>query len=169
MAWAGALEGIFKLFAKDFSAVPLNMYRNFRSRPRLLQLQNEIIRVLDPTSVMPAEQIAGSEGEIYTWRFPDSREEAEYLADLIATWIQAEKLPPSEIAVLVSKQLELYANHLMAALEAKRIPYRNEQELQDIASEPAARLIVDYLSCIYGERQPKAWNRLMNQLILLRR
>ena len=59
MAWAGALEGIFKLFAKDFSAVPLNMYRNFRSRPRLLQLQNEIIRVLDPTSVMPAEQIGG--------------------------------------------------------------------------------------------------------------
>lgn len=28
-----------------------------------------------------------------------------------------------------------------------------------------ARLIVDYLSCLYGQREPKAWVRLMNQLI----
>ncbi|MCV5870323.1 UvrD-helicase domain-containing protein, partial [Escherichia coli] len=27
MGWAGALDGIFQTFAKDFSAVPLNMYR----------------------------------------------------------------------------------------------------------------------------------------------
>ena len=36
MAWAGALEGIFSTFATDFNAVPLNMYRNFRSKARLL-------------------------------------------------------------------------------------------------------------------------------------
>ncbi|MBF4302717.1 ATP-dependent helicase, partial [Vibrio anguillarum] len=29
----------------------------------------------------------------------------------------------------------------------------------------AARLIVDYLSCLYGKREPKAWIRLMNQLV----
>ena len=64
MGWAGALDGIFKTFAVDFSAVPLNMYLNFRSKPRLLRLQNEIICVLDPASVMPEEQIAGDEGEV---------------------------------------------------------------------------------------------------------
>ena len=37
--------------------------------------------------------------------------------------------------------------------------------MQDITVEPAARLIVDYLSCLYGKREPKAWIRLMNQLI----
>ncbi len=45
--------------------------------------------------------------------------EAEYLADLIAGWIRNEKVPLSEIAVLVSKQLDLYANHLMTALEVR--------------------------------------------------
>src|SRR5690606_34439377 len=45
------------------------------------------------------------------------------------------------------------------------IPFRNEQQMQDITVEPAARLIVDYLSCLYGRREPKAWVRLMNQLI----
>ena len=165
MAWAGALEGIFKIFATDFSAFPLNMYRNFRSKPRLLRLQNEIIRKLDPISVMPDDQMVGDDGEVFAWRFKDSREEAEYLANLITAWIRDEQLPPSEIAVLVSKQLELYADHLMAALEARSIPYRNEQQMQDITTEPVARLIVDYLSCIYGQRQPKSWIRLMNLLI----
>ncbi|MCV5664204.1 ATP-dependent helicase, partial [Escherichia coli] len=37
--------------------------------------------------------------------------------------------------------------------------------MQDITVEPAARLVVDYLSCLYGQREPKAWVRLMNQLI----
>lgn len=165
MGWAGALDGIFQTFSADFASIPLNMYRNFRSQPRLLRLQNEIIRVLDPASVMPNEQLAGDEGEVFAWRFKDSRKEAEYLAGLIDDWIKTEHLPPAEIAVLISKQLDLYADHLMAALEARGIPFRNEQQMQDITVEPVARLIVDYLSCLYGQREPKAWIRLMNQLV----
>ncbi len=165
MGWAGAMDGIFQAFATDFAAIRLNMYRNFRSKPRLLRLQNEIIRKLDPSSVMPDEQISGDEGEVFAWRFDDSRQEANYLAGLIESWIRTEQLPPAEIAVLIRNQLDLYADHLMAALEARGIPFRNEQQMQDITVEPAARLIVDYLSCLYGQREPKAWIRLMNQLI----
>lgn len=165
MAWAGALEGVFSTFAADFNAVPLNMYLNFRSKPRLLRMQNEIISVLDPASVMPEEQIVGNEGEIYAWRFSTSQEEAEYLADQITHWIRDEGIPHSEIAILVSKQLDLYAASLMGELERRGIPYRNEQQLQDISVEPVARLIVDYLLCLYGSREPAAWLRLMDQLI----
>ncbi|MDO8947547.1 MAG: ATP-dependent helicase [Desulfocapsaceae bacterium] len=165
MGWAGALDGIFETFTLDFAAVSLNMYRNFRSRPRLLRMQNEIIRTLDPASVMPEEQLTGEGGEVFAFHFENSRQEAECLADLIAGWISTEKAPLSEIAVLVSKQLDLYADHLMAALDSRSIPYRNEQQMQDISTEPAARLIVDYLSCLYGQREPKAWIRLTNQLV----
>ena len=165
MGWAGAMDGIFVTFVTDFNAKPLNMYRNFRSQPRLLRLQNEVIQNLDPLSVMPEEQLAGEEGDVFAWRFETSQKEAEYLADLIVNWVRAEKVPLSEVAVLVSKQLDLYAHHLIAALEVRKIPYRNEQQMQDITVEPAARLIVDYLSCVYGQREPKAWIRLMNQMI----
>ncbi|AVF39984.1 DNA helicase UvrD [Pandoraea apista] len=165
MGWAGAMDGIFQAFVADFAAAPLNMYRNFRSKPKLLRLQNEIIRKLDPTSVMPDEQLAGDEGEVFAWRFEDSRKEADYLANLIDSWITIEQLPPAEIAVLIRNQPDLYANHLMATLEARGIPFRNEQQMQDITVEPVARLIVDYLSCLYGHCEPKAWIRLMNQLI----
>lgn len=165
MAWAGALEGIFSTFAADFNAVPLNMYRNFRSKARLLRMQNEIIRVLDPASMMPDEQIAGNEGEILAWGFDTSQQEAEYLANQIAGWIQDEGVPHSETAILVSKQLDLYADLLMSELKKRGIPYRNEQQLQDLSVEPVARLIVDYLLSLYGIREPAAWLRLMDQLI----
>ncbi|MFT7373637.1 MAG: superfamily I DNA/RNA helicase [Oleiphilaceae bacterium] len=165
MGWAGALDGIFLKFQVDFNAVPLNMYRNFRSKPRLLRLQNEIIRVLDPTSVMKDEQLVGEEGEVYCWKFNNCKEEAESVANQVEYWLKEKQIPLSEIAVLVSKQLDMYAHQLMAAFENKGIPYRNEQQMQDITVEPAARLIVDFLSCLYGQREPKAWIRLMNLLI----
>lgn len=165
MGWAGALDGIFLRFAGDFNAQPLNMYRNFRSKPKLLRLQNEIIRNLDPNSVMGKDLIIGDEGSIVHESFNNSSDEAEYLSNLIHTWITEEHILPSEIAVLVSKQIEYYALDLMTELTAKEIPFRNEQSVQDISTEPVARLIIDYLLCLYGTRNPKAWTK-VNELLL---
>jgi len=165
MGWAGALDGIFEKFAKDFNASPLNMYLNFRSKPVLLRMQNEIIRALDPLAVMPEVQIMGDDGEVSVLNFHNCQQEAHSLADMIEAWIKTGQIKLSEIAVLVSKQLSLYAGSLMTVLKERGIPFRNEQQMQDIATEPLARLIVDFLSCLYGQREPKAWIRLMNQLI----
>jgi superfamily I DNA/RNA helicase len=165
MGWAGALDGIFVTYAQDFQALPLNMYRNFRSKPQLLRLQNEIIRTLDPASVMPDDLIVGLEGEIQAFQFKTSQHEAEYLADQIQNWINIDNIPPNEIAVLIRNQPHLYAQHLIPALQNKQVPFRNEQELQDITVEPASRLIVDFLLCTFSKREPAAWLRLMNQLI----
>lgn len=165
MAWAGALEGIFSTFATDFNAIPLNMYRNFRSKAKLLRMQNEIIQTMDSSSVMSDEHIIGNEGEIYIWDFDTSQDEAIYTAEQIANWIQDEGVPHSEIAILVRQQPDLFTNLLMAELENRSIPYRNEQQLQDISVEPIARLIVDYLLSLYGSKEPAAWLRLMDQLI----
>ena len=165
MAWAGALEGIFSQFAEDFSAIPLNMYRNFRSKSKLLRLQNKIIQRMDPASVMPDDQIEGDEGEIITCEYSDSKEEARQLVKLIKTWVTTENIPLSEIAILISKQADLYAQLIMQELEEQKIPYRNEQQLQDISAEPITRLIVDYLLCLYGKKEPNAWASLEEQLI----
>ncbi|EID0030937.1 UvrD-helicase domain-containing protein [Vibrio parahaemolyticus] len=165
MGWAGALDGIFEAFKEDFQAVPLNMYRNFRSQPKLLRLQNEIVKILDPPSVMPEEQIAGEEGHIQVHPFQNCQEEADYLSEQIQRWINEENVPPSEIAVLIKNQPELYAMRLMVALRDRGIPYRNEQQLQDITVEPAARLIVDFLLSTFGKQEPSAWVRLMEKLV----
>lgn len=165
MGWAGALEGVFETFAQDFSAEPLNMYRNFRSKPRLLRLQNRIIQNLDPNSVMPEELLRGDEGEILLCEFENDVEEAKSIVERISEWISNEKIPLHEIAILVSKQAESYAAVIMKNLEEKNIPYRNEQQLQDISTEPITRLIIDYLLYFYGDRELQSWLRLQEQIL----
>ena len=165
MGWAGALEGIFETFAQDFSAEPLNMYRNFRSKPCLLRLQNRIIQNLDTNSVMPEEFLRGDAGEILLCEFENDIKEAESIVERISEWISDEKIPLHEIAILVSKQAESYAAVIMKNLEEKNIPYRNEQQLQDISTEPITKLIIDYLLCLYGTREPQSWMRLQEQML----
>ncbi len=165
MGWAGALEGVFKTFAGDFGAVPLNLYQNFRSLPRLRRMQNEMVKVIDIAAAVPDTELAGTGGEVEVFEFDDSQAEAEALASLIQRRIEECEVSPSEIAVLVAKQSELYAALLMSELQKRNIPYRNEQKLQDLSKEPAARLIVDYLSVVLGVREPEAYERLMNVLL----
>lgn len=165
MGWAGALEGVFQAFAEDFQALPLNLYQNFRSQPRLRRMQNAMVKMMDPKAAVPDSELAGKGGSVDVLAFADSQAEGEALADLIQAWIADEGMPPSEIAVLVSKLPDLYADRLMAELASRHVPFRNEQNLQDLSVEPTARLIVDFLSVVAGEREPDAYGRLMDVLL----
>jgi superfamily I DNA/RNA helicase len=165
MGWAGALEGVFQSFANDFAALPLNLYQNFRSQPRLRRMQNAMVKVMDSKAAVPDADLAGAGGLVDVLEFEDSQQEAEALSEMIQGWIDEEDLPLSEIAVLVSKQLELHADRLMAELAMRGIPFRNEQASQDLSAEPAARVIVDFLSVVIGEREPDAYDRLMDVLL----
>lgn len=164
MGWAGALDGIFQTFINDFSAHPLNLYRNFRSEPRLLRMQNAIIKVIDSNPPTPEDQDSGKSGIIFQWNFKNSEQEAKTLAESIHSWIEKEHMPPSEIAILIRSKPDLYIENLTKELKLRGIPYRDEQKLQDISTEPLAKLIIDYLSVLYGQREPGAWSRLMTQL-----
>jgi|SRR5271157_46501 len=165
MGWAGALEGIFEIFAQDFKAVGLNLYQNFRSLPRLRRTQNAMVKVMDPAAAVPDEELVGEGGTVEILEFRNSEEEAEALAGQIDDWIARDGIRPSEIAILVSKQADLYAASLMKELSDRKIAFRDEQKLQDLSVEPAARLIVDFLAVVIGEREPDAFGRLMDMLL----
>lgn len=165
MGWAGALEGIFTTFATNFSAIGLNLYQNFRSAPRLRRMQNAMVKVMEPSAAASEADLQGEEGEIEILSFEDSQQEAETLAALCKKWIEIEGIAPSQIAVLISRQPEPYAQNLMAEFEQTGISYRNEQKLQDLSVEPAARLVIDFLTVILGEREPDAYRRLMDVLM----
>lgn len=165
MGWAGALEGIFETFAEDFNAVPLNLYQNFRSEPRLRRMQNAMVRVMDPPAALDDDELSGDAGEIRVLRFDTDDDEANALADAVRGWSDDEDLSPSEIAVLVSKQQKLYCQKLRAALEERGVPFRDEDEVQNLASEPVANLIVDFLLVAAGQRQPAPYGRLLDLVV----
>lgn len=164
MGWAGALEGIFHTFADAFDALPRNLYQNFRSAPALRRMQNAMVKVMDPPAALADTDIVGHEGEISILRFKDDEDEASGLAGRIRSLID-DGIEPSEIAILVSKQQNLYCQRLVAALEAEQIPYREEDTKQDLASEPAACLLIDFLLIASGSRQPAAYRRMLDLVV----
>lgn len=166
MGWAGALEGIFSKFAARFNAIGLNLYQNFRSQPRLRRMQNAMVKVLEPRAAVKDSDIPGHAGEIIVMPFENSSQEAEALADLIQSWVEDEQIPPAEIGVLMPKQVEDYAEHLISELQCRKIAFRNEQTLQDLSVEPVARLIVDFLLIVVGDREPDAYTRFMETLMV---
>ena len=162
MGWAGALEGVFGTFAADFHALPLNLYQNFRSLPRLRRIQNELVLVMDPPAAVPADQLVGVGGECHVLAFPDSAQEATALAALINQWVTFENLPPSEIAILVRYRPPLFTSDLVTLLQQHGIPVRDETAANDLESEPVAQFIVDVLAVTTLEQQPDAYERIMN-------
>lgn len=60
------------------------------------------------------------------------------------------------------RQLDDYGSALMAELVRRGITSRNDSELQDLPKEPAGRLMIDYLTCLYGKGLSDAWARLMD-------
>ena len=168
MGWAGALEGIFETYAADFEAHSLNLYQNFRSEPRLRRMQNAMVRVMDPPAALNDDDLPGDAGEIDVLRFDNDDDEANAVADAVRGWIDDEYVDPSEIAVLVSKQQNLYGQKLRAALDARGVPFRDEDEVQNLASEPVANLIVDFLLVAAGQRQPAPYRRLLDLVVFWR-
>lgn len=163
MGWVGALEGVFKTFAADFGARPLNLYQNFRSLPRLRRMHNAMVREMDPGAAVPDVELAGAGGEVGIAHFADDDTEAQQLAATIRIWIDG-GVPASQIAVLVSRQPELYAVRLEAELAQQGVPFRNEQVLQDLSAEPATCLIVDFLRVTATDGNPEAYARLTQVL-----
>lgn len=160
MAWAGALDGIMKTFATDFDAVPLPLYQNFRSAPRLRRMQNRMIKEMDPAAASPDEDLVGAEGTIQILHFHSQVEEADAVANLVEGWLATE-VPPSEIAILVRQQSKQVAEALVEELHDRSIPHCNEQDIQDLAAEPVAALIFNFVAVVASDRRPDAYAELM--------
>lgn len=163
MGWAGALEGIFINFKNDFNATPLNLYQNFRSKLRIRRVINAMVRDLDPTAALDDDDLVGEEGVVLIENFSSDQSEAKWIANYIGCRVE-EGIPLAEIAILCSSQPLLYAGMIMEELEHRKVPYRNEQEMQDLSCEPLFKLILDYLMVLLGSSEADSWVRLFSVL-----
>lgn len=167
MAWAGALDGIFATFQEDFGAVHRRLLFNFRSAPRLVEMQHAIVMALEGRGVTPSVSRAAVEtdGECSVLSFPNHEKEAEYLAERIAWWISHDGLAPRDICVLTRQRVEQYTEALVQALAEQGVQGRVESELQDLLAEPITTIIVDMLRLLVERRCATAWEEVVEILV----
>lgn len=156
MGWAGALDGVMGKFADEFPAAVLRLVQNWRSTPAIRRVQNRMIIHMEPASAVAENDIVGEEGKVYLARFADEQGEATRIAEKIEEWI-AEGIVPHEIAILHSRQSAFFNQAIDGELDRRGIPRRNEQELQDLASEPATEFVVSLLRVLGRKPAPNAY------------
>lgn len=164
MGFAGADEGIFDLYEQEFEARQLMLFQNRRSDPVLRRMQNRMARALQPSAAVPDEDITGDDGVIDVCHYSDEQAEARDVADRIESWLE-QGVPGEEIAVLSAIQPHLYTVELQKELRARQIPFRLENEVQDLASEPVCALLADLLCVLYDQNRPIAYSRLMESAL----
>lgn len=163
MGWAGALDGVMGKFAEEFPAAVLRLVQNWRSMPAIRRVQNRMIIRMEPDSAVAENDIVGDEGKVYLARFADEQAEATRIAEKIEEWI-ADGIAPHEIAILHSRQSAMFNEAIDVELDRRRIPRRNEQELQDLVSEPVTEFVVNLLRVLGRKPAPSAYASLLHAL-----
>jgi superfamily I DNA/RNA helicase len=170
MLWAGALEGVFNVFRREFRARRRGLEMNYRSAPRLVRIQHRLIQSLDPESVMPraVETRDENDGECRILVFPDNGVEADYLAELIEEWIDEDGIPPNDICVVVKRLADPFSAPLRAALAKRKIVSRVEDELQDLLTEPVTLVMCAFFRLASLARHASSWTYLTELLLQTR-
>jgi len=157
--WAGALDGVFDSFKVDFCANGVPLLMNYRSSPRLIQVQSVFAKAIDPQTqdaTWPKEHDT-LDGECRALEFEDYHDEASHIAELIHGWITKQSIPPREVCILCRQLPAVYAQELQERLAEKGIASRPENELQDLVSEPVTTAILNILRLLCHPKAPQAW------------
>ena len=165
MLWAGAMPNVFESFESDFAAERYPLISNYRSAPELVTIQHVIAEAVERDSPV-TEAKRESSGTCEIWEFGTPDEEAEFLADSIHRGIQEGKRY-RDFCILVRQQTGNMIGPLKAALASRNIKLRDESDLQDLFVEPVVQFLLSVLRLATRRRDPQAWAKLTDDVILL--
>lgn len=160
MVWAGADVEVFNKFKDDFKAETCELLMNYRSAPRLVEIQKKLIENIssDDNNISAHESWDDEDGVCEIWNFKNSQIEAEVLSSEIKKWIDDDGLNPNDICIIVKQKLDEYCDKLIDEMMAKYgVKIQNENKLQDLTSEECVRILLDVIMCAFSKSAKEEW------------
>ncbi len=167
MLWAGAQPDIFDSYLKKYQVQRLVLAKNFRSAPKLVALQNHLIKeLLHKNDIANASETWNKEdGEAYVWLYNNQQTEKEHLLEQVKHWIDKQKLEPRDICILVKQQLGLYAGEIIEYFNLNGVRARDESQFQDLLSDDFMIFILNTISLSSGIEGTHEKTQALNFLI----
>lgn len=150
MLWAGAQPDIFNTYKKEYKAIELALKMNFRSAPKLVELQNHLIsKLLNKTDfVIASEKWEKESGEAFVWFYENPENETKNIFESVKNWMFKEGLNSRDVCILVKQQLSTYAGSLIEYFCENGLKARDENQLQDLLTEEVIRFVINVISLI---------------------
>lgn len=166
MLWAGAKSDVFEDFTTQFQANQVELTRNYRSVSALVRIQHQIAQVLEDGATEPEAASGGDPEDADVCKileFSSSKNEAEFVADMIAKEI-ASGAVPRDFCILARQKVAEITEPLQEALASRDIRCRDESILQDLRTEPLSDILLPALALGTRARDPHAWTALIHRL-----
>lgn len=159
MVWAGADLEVFNKFKDDFEAETCELLMNYRSAPRLIEIQKILIENMssDDNNISAHESWDDEDGVCEIWNFKNSQREAEVLSAEIKKWIDDDGLNPNDICIIVKQLPDEYCGNLIDEMAKYGVKIQNESKLQDLISEECVRILLDVIMCAFSKSAKEEW------------
>jgi superfamily I DNA/RNA helicase len=159
------MEDAFDRYERDFYVTKCHLIRNYRSAPELVRIQHYIAQAIE-SKTPEAEPVKKGDGEAIctVLEFSSSDDEAKYIANMISNDIQTKGLKPRSFCILARQKTGFIIKKLQTELEAHSIKLRDESTLQDLLAEPFTELVLALLRLAVRERDPEAWEFIIEEL-----
>jgi len=150
MLWAGAQPDVFLAYKKDYIAIDLALKMNFRSAPKLVDLQNHLISKLLNKSdlVIASEKWDKDAGEALVWFYENPENETINIFESVKKWMVEENLNSRDFCILVKQQLSTYVGSLIEYFCDNGIKARDENQLQDLLTGDVILFVINALLLI---------------------
>lgn len=170
MTWAGADVNVFEKFNVDFQAETCELMMNYRSAPKLVEIQKILIENMseDNNNISAHDRWDDGDGICEIWNFENNQSEAEILSAEINKWILDDNLNPEDICILVKQRPDTCYELLASELNTYGIKIRNESLLQDLISEECVNILLDAILCTFSKSSIQEWTNTRNLLRLTR-
>lgn len=164
MGWAGALPDAFLHFRHDFAATEEVLNMNYRSAPRLVEVQKILSNVLLGKKLEPQARTdwQPQDGIAEIWSFNNYNDETARLVAEVKQSIEVKNINPRDICVLVKQQLPVYANQIISALNTAGINARNEDRYQALFTEEIVQYLANFLFWILNDKALEESRWVMN-------
>jgi superfamily I DNA/RNA helicase len=175
MLWADALPNAFGTFERHFGAQRIALRSNWRSHEDLVRIQHIIASTIDP-NVEEAEARANRivDGEIAAiWEFESEDEESHCLAQWVAREVDARRVEPHQVAILVRQRADAVEERMSADFDAYGLRLRNAARIvgdiaiQDLLGEDFTQIFVRLMRLGTTTRSPEHWNAALGDLQFL--
>lgn len=175
MGWAGALDRAFDTFAETFDARRISLLSNWRSHEDLVRIQHVIAVQIDPdVELAQARANRQVDGEVAAiWDFRDREAEVGQIARWIRAEVDAGRVAPEDVAILVRMKANDVENELGPALAAEGLILRNldrrvgDIAIQDLLTEELFGTLFPLLRLAASGRDPEAWTEAQERLRVL--
>ncbi|BAX63992.1 DNA helicase UvrD [Burkholderia stabilis] len=175
MLWADALPNAFDTFGRYFGAHRVALLSNWRSHEDLVRIQHIIANTIDPdVEEAEARAIRVVDGDVVAiWEIETEDDEGRCLAQWVGGEVDAGRVDPHHVAILVRMRADEVEAKLSPHFEACGLRLRNAARMvgdiaiQDLLGEDLTQIVLRLMRLGTTSRSPEHWSAALRDLQFL--